>query len=162
MPPRLDNWLTRIALAAPPGVVESPHPLLLAVLIIVSGATLLLAGGRTAPQSVSQALPGWLLVAWYVALLLGGTLSLVGLLLRGVIGRGRAMAWERAGNSLLAPAALVYGLALLSQGGVRAAAPAALTIAFGLASAVYAYTRRPGLYERLLAREIVRELRSEG
>jgi hypothetical protein len=162
MPPRLDGWLMRLALAAPPGIVESPHPLLLALLVIVSGAALVLAGGRSAPQSLERSLPTPLVLAWGVFLVAGGALSLSGLLLRGVMRRSRAMGLERAGNSLLAPAALIYGLVLFEQGGGRAAVAAGLSIAFGLASAIYSYTRRPVIWQRLLRRQIERELAGEG
>ena len=159
MPRRIDGWLTRLTLAAPPGVVESPHPLLIALLIVISGLTLVLTGGRTAPQSVERALPRILVLAWAVSLLLGGTLAGGGLLLRGPLGRSRALAIERAGNTLLAPAAVVYGVVLLQEGGAQAAVAAGLAIALGLASAIAAYTSRPGLRQRLLARQIARDLR---
>lgn len=159
MPQRLDSWLTRLALTAPPGVVESPHPLLIAVLVVISGLTLILAGGQTAPQSVERALPHLLVMAWAVSITLGGTLAAGGLLLRGPLGRARGMALERAGNTLLAPAAIIYGAALLQEGGVRSALAAALAIALGLASAIYAYTHRPGLWQRLLMRQFEREIK---
>lgn len=158
MSQRIDGWLTRVTLAAPPGIVESPHPLLIALLIVISGLTLVLAGGQTAPQSVERALPQPLVLAWAASLLLGGTLAGGGLLLRGPLPRDGALALERAGNTLLAPAAAIYGVVLLEQGGVRAAVAAGLALALGLASAIAAYTSRPGLRQRLLARQVARDL----
>lgn len=161
MPKRADSLLTRLVLGAPPGIVEAPHPLLLGLLVLLSGGALLLAGGRTAPESLERTLPVWLVLTWGVFLVTGGGLAIMGLLSRGLLSRTAAMGLERAGNNLLAPAAIVYGAALLQQAGSQAILAAGLAIAFGLASALYAYTRQPGLWERLLARQIARELRQD-
>lgn len=160
MTQRLGSWLTRLVLAAPPGIVESPHPLLLGLLVLLSGLVLVFEGGRAGPESVERALPPALVFAWGLFLAAGGALLVVGVLGRGFLGRRRALGLERAGSTLLAPVALIYGVVLLEQVGVRAAIAAGLSIAFGLGSVIHAYTRRQELWARLLARQIQRDLRS--
>lgn len=91
-------------------------------------------GGAPEPRSVDVLLPSWLLFVWGLYLLLGGVLTLAGL----IIGRRRT---EKAGLLLLAGSATVYALAVLFNAGWAGLFPAGITIAFAAAFGVRASDR---------------------
>lgn len=100
----------------PTEVIEYPLELVLSVWASVSGLALL--AGVSDPVSITETLPEGLQVAWGAALTLSGATIGIGLALRKY---GTLVA---RGLSLLAPAALVYGISIFIWGGIDRAVPA--------------------------------------
>lgn len=78
----------------------------IALLCILAGLPILLNPAVFAPVSVLAVLPVFLVMAWAVALVLGGLLTLVGILLSNVY-------IERAGLILIAVGAFIFGTTIL-------------------------------------------------
>lgn len=114
------------------------------VALLCALSSLAYLGGAPEPRSVDVLLPGWMLFAWGVYLLLGGVLTITGL----VIGRRQT---EKAGLLLLAGSATVYALAVLVSAGLAGLFPAGITLAFAAAFGVRASNRIQRLALRWLA-----------
>lgn len=90
--------------------------------------------GAPPPKSIDTLLPVWLRFAWGAYLFVGGILTIVGLV--------TGLRWtEKAGLLLLAGSATAYAVAALALGGLAAAFPAGVTLAFALAFGVRASSR---------------------
>lgn len=98
--------LVRVAL------LEDPFEVLIAGLCVVSGVPLLLFGPSVSPGSVGHLLPTWLMYAWSAALFTGGSSTLIG-----KVGQRWSSMYarvEQAGMALLAAAAVIYAIALVT------------------------------------------------
>lgn len=121
----------------PVEVIEYPLELVLSVWATVSGLALML--GVSDPVSIAETLPDGLQDAWGIALTLSGATMGIGLMLRKygtIVARGM---------SLLAPAALVYGISIFIWGGVERAIPAGPLL---ISIAVLCWTRAWWLTKR--------------
>lgn len=79
----------------------------LAFLCLVSGIPILLNPTALAPNSILALLPGWTIYLWAIGLVVGGTLSLIGISLS-------EYRLERIGVLVLIATAAVFSMALLS------------------------------------------------
>jgi hypothetical protein len=116
----------------PTAVNETPrNPFEVFLLVAVAaGGVSLLFGAR--PGSVEAIAPPALVTAWGVVLVIGGSLSLAGVLRRG----DNAKIVQQIGLALVAAACPLYTLALLLSVGLTATIPALYTTALALASVV--------------------------
>jgi len=85
--------------------------------------------------SLERTLPPALLLAWYLLLTFGSVVSLMGVFWRGAI---VGLLIERSGLWALTSACLVFGIALLSAGGVRGLAASLFLFGFAAACLVRA------------------------
>jgi hypothetical protein len=115
----------------PKAVLQHPFELLFAGMCVVSGAQHFLSDSPVNP--LEALLPTSVTVVWNVFLIVGGTLVL--------FGAGKSYYYlERAGLSLLGPAAVVYAIVLGSYIGRTAYISIGILVAFGLACLVRIYT----------------------
>jgi hypothetical protein len=87
---------------------------------------ILLATGTAIPESVRQSLPSWVTIWWGIQLSLGCTLVLYALF------RGRLLV-EKAGLTILGPAAIVYAVVAFSYIGWNSIFAATPYLLFGYA-----------------------------
>jgi hypothetical protein len=132
-PTRRERWRWRVVRHVPQSILLHPFELYLAGVCVLSGVPLLI--GEPAPTSIEALLPPLLVRLWGFELLLGAGLVLFGLL------RPRSRL-ERVGHTLLAPAAVVYGAAIVTVVGVPGVLAGTLVAGFGLASATRGYVLR--------------------
>lgn len=104
------------------------------VALLCAVSSLAYIGGAPAPRAVDALLPDWMRVLWGAYLLVGGVMTLIGLL----SGNRRV---EKIGLLLLVGPAVAYGTAVATVGGLRALFPAGITFAFGAAFGVRASNR---------------------
>jgi len=106
---------------APPPPARHPDAVFLLSLCLFSGVLQLSPAARS--SSISDLLPFWLTAAWGVLLVVGATVTLTGVFWRN---RVTGLLLEAAGRVMFAPAALIYGGAVIAAAGwsgVLAAAP---------------------------------------
>ena len=108
---------------------RNPFEVFLLVAVAAGGLSLLF-GAR--PGSVEAVAPPTLVTAWGAVLLIGGSLSLSGVLRRGET----AKIVQQVGLSLVAAACPLYTIALFLSVGTSATIPALYTIALAMASVV--------------------------
>jgi hypothetical protein len=107
-----------------------PHELLLLAVSVLLGASYLIR--VPAPQTLTAAVPRWVVILWAVGLVASGLIGLTGCLWRGDITIGLGL--ER-GAMLMSTAALVLiGSVVLAATGARGAFTAGITIAWALAN----------------------------
>lgn len=124
----------------PQSMLARPYELYLAGICMLVGAPLL--GGAPNPDSIDALLPMFLVRVWGFELITGAVLVTVGLL---IYPRTHL---ERLGHSLLAPAAITYGIAIIAVVGWGGVLAGGLTIGFGLAAGTRSWVLR--LAERLI------------
>jgi hypothetical protein len=107
---------------------RDPPEMMLLGLCLISGLSFV--AGAAAPTSIEAVMPGWLVVAWYVALLVAGVVGLVGNAWPGNIGTGLLI--RLSGQVLAVGPAAAYSIAALVFAGPPAFFPAAITLAFAL------------------------------
>lgn len=112
-------------------VIESSEAF---VAMLCTLSSLAYIGGAPKPRSVDELLPSWLRTVWGLYLLIGGVMTLAGL----IIGRRRT---EKVGLILLAGSATAYAAAVIATAGALGIFPAGVTLAFALAFAVRASDR---------------------
>jgi hypothetical protein len=117
----------------PQSVLLHPFELYIAGLALLTAIPLVV--GQPAPQTINALLPLWLVKVWGVELAVGAGLVVAGLL------RPRSRL-ERLGHSLLAPAAMTYGAAIVTVLGVTGVLAGGIVIAFGIACMTRAYVLR--------------------
>lgn len=139
---RTRSWVLR---HVPQFVLLRPYELFISMLCLISGIPLV--GGAPAPSSIEALLPPFLVRLWGFELLLGALLVAYGLV------RPRTI-WERVGHTLLGPAAVVYGLAIVTVLGMKGIVAAAITGSFGLAAITRAYVLH-------MADQLIREVAEE-
>lgn len=101
-----------------------PFELFIAGLCVVAAIPLL--AGAPAANSVERLLPEFLVKVWGSELVVGGVLVAYGVF------RPRTH-WERIGHQLLAPAALVYSLCIITVLGIGGIVAASIVLGFSLA-----------------------------
>lgn len=130
----------------PQSLLLRPFELYVAGLCVLAGAPLL--GGAPSPESIDALLPLFLVRLWGFELMVGAVLVSAGLLYP-------RTHLERLGHSLLAPAAVTYGVAIVTVVGMKGIIAAAITIGFGLAAATRAMVLR-------LAEHLIEEAAARG
>lgn len=115
------------------------------VALLCALSSLAYIGGAPEPRAVDTLLPDWMRVLWGLYLLVGGVMTLTGLL----AGSRRI---EKVGLLLLVGPALAYATATAYVGGMRAIFPAGITFAFGAAFGVRASNRLQRAAVRALER----------
>lgn len=98
-----DKLLYRMPLS----VVEHPFEMLIAGLCVVTGPSLLLRGPTATPDTLDDTLPRWLVSGWALAIIMAGTLI--------ILGKLYSLFLERSGMAFFAAGALVYGMTILTQ-----------------------------------------------
>lgn len=127
--PRWRRWVLRWT---PAPVLREPFLLWLALVCVLSAVAQL--ASIAEPSTIQQLLPPPVRVAWHLELLVGGTLTLVGVL----FSRTRLLV---IGLQPLGLASLVYAVTIITVAGWRLAAlPAGLLIALAAACFVKAFT----------------------
>lgn len=107
-----------------------PHELLLLAVSVLLGASYLIR--VPAPQTLTAAVPRWVVILWAVGLVASGIIGLTGCLWRGDVTVGLGL--ER-GAMLMSTAALVLiSSVIVSVTGMRGAFSAGITIAWALAN----------------------------
>jgi len=109
-----------------------PMQVLVAVMLLLSGLSILFGGPR--PGSVNTALPAPLLMVWASVLTAGGALVVLAAVVPPLI----ALFFELAADPALAVMCLVYAASVLMIAGWRAAVPVALVTAVALAFVIRA------------------------
>src|ERR1041384_7323551 len=92
------------------------HPFEVAMLVSAAAVGVSRLLSEPTSGSLERTLPPALLLAWYLLLTFGSVVSLMGVFWRGAI---VGLLIERSGLWALTSACLVFGIALLSAGGVR-------------------------------------------
>jgi hypothetical protein len=105
---------------------RNPFEVLMLVWSFLVGL-LLLASGAFAPDTVEALLDAWMVTGWYIFLCVGGLVGLVGVWLRSPI---LSLGVERGGMFVLAPAGLIYAVALFLFGGAQGVYQALAVLAF--------------------------------
>lgn len=107
---------------------RSPFELFLLGACVLSGLS-----GLLAPSSLSLAvaklLPQWVITMWCAGLAISGSVSIIGVLQRGV----RSLLIERVGLAGLAGFGLMYSISIVSYAGLRATFAALFVAAFAAA-----------------------------
>lgn len=133
IPGRRERLRWKLLQRIPQSILLHPFEVYIAGLAVLSGAPLLI--GKPGPETINAVLPLWLVRVWGTMLITGALLVLIGLLRP----RGRL---ERLGHTLLAPASLVYGLAIIAAIGWRGLIAGFIVTGFGLACMTRAYVLR--------------------
>lgn len=120
---RLTRW---IVTSWPLPLLQHPFEVFLGGLCVLSGLPLVLAT-QPDPASLTATLPWWIVKAWGIELTLGGALIVLGVIWP------RMRYAERAGLTLLAPAAGLYALAIFVNVGRSGLVAASIVLAFALA-----------------------------
>lgn len=102
--------------------------MMLLALCLISGLTYL--AGANPPSSVEEAMPGWLLAAWYSTLVAAGITGMVGNLWPGQL--GTALLVRMSGQLFAAGPAAAYAIAAISYGGVKALFAGGIVLAWSL------------------------------
>lgn len=107
---------------------RSPFELYLLAACVLSGLS-----GLIAPSSLSlavaQLLPTWVVTAWCAGLVIGGSISILGVLRRGL----QSLLIERVGLIALTGLTLLYSVSIVTLAGPRATFAALFVAAFGAA-----------------------------
>lgn len=113
------------------------HPFEVAMLAAatVVGFSRILAPHPTS-GSLEKALPPHLVTGWYLLLMIGSVVGLLGVSWKTPVA---GLLIERSGMIFLSSAGLIYTIALISSGGWRAVAAASFVAGFATASAVRAW-----------------------
>jgi hypothetical protein len=128
---RLPRWRRWVLRHTPAPLLREPFLLWLALVCVLSAAAQMLGFGE--PSSVQQLLPPLIRRAWHIELLVGGSLTLIGVL----FSKTRLLVL---GLQPLGLASLAYAFVILWLAGGRAALPAGITVAFAAACFVKAFT----------------------
>lgn len=107
-----------------------PFQTYLLLLCIIAGVPILF--GRIGASSIESELPFWLAFIWALLLFLGSAVGLVGAYWRGDY--TNALTIERIGLAIVGSAACVYAVVIIVNTGWDRLIPAAITLAFGVAS----------------------------
>lgn len=107
---------------------RSPFELYLLAACVLSGLSGLVAPASSA-GAVSRLLPHWIVIIWSSGLVIGGSVSITGVLLRGV----RSLLVERIGLIALAGFAVTYSAAAIAVAGLAATFASLFVAAFGAA-----------------------------
>lgn len=105
---------------------RDPRELMLLGLCLLAGLSYVAGGDR--PGSIEQTMPGWLVVAWNLALLVAGAVGIAGNIWPGQL--GTALLIRIAGQFLASGPAAAYALAALAYAGAAALFPAGIVLAF--------------------------------
>lgn len=105
---------------------RDPRELMLLGLCLLSGLSYV--AGGDGPSSVEEVMPGWLVYAWYVALVAAGVVGIVGNVWRGHL--GTALLIRLAGQLLAAGPAGAYSVTALVFAGLPALYPAGIVLGF--------------------------------
>lgn len=132
-------------------VIERPepssrHPLIvfLVSLCVVSGITMIAAD--VAPDSIEAQLPHLGVIAWALALVVGGGMVLAGLILQALAGRLlMGVLLEYVGIVTMGSAAILYSGAVFVATGVTGIFPAAIVLGFGVGCLYRWWTLQNGL-----------------
>lgn len=108
---------------------RDPRELMLLGLCLLAGLSNVV-GGDT-PNSVEEVMPGWLVIAWNLALIAAGAVGIVGNCWPGQL--GTALLIRIAGQLLASGPAAAYALAALGYAGTTATFPAGIIGAFAVA-----------------------------
>lgn len=157
--------LTRFLLALPAGLVESPFETLVAFSLAVAGVVDFLIP-QLRPTSLDHVLPLALVWVWGGFMAAGGLASMASTLARGYFGvRGLPRVLGSIGSWLLGTSVLSYtiivGAVSVASTPNKAGSLVAVGILGGTAISfiIKALVLSPGVYERLLARQLQREVR---
>lgn len=134
MPTRRARMRRRVLHALPEGFIARPEAAFLAILCFGTGIPTAL--GATQSRALYQLLPSGVLNAWGVALIVGSTAVLSGILsieIRDGYEVIRRAAAYRLGLRLLGLSSVVYGLAIVVVGGVAGLLPAGWIWSFAVA-----------------------------
>ncbi|AHH98345.1 hypothetical protein [Kutzneria albida] len=107
---------------------RNPFEVFLLSAAVLSGGAGLLAQASWSP-AVANTLPDGLVPVWYGGLVLGGVVSVVGVLLNGLV----SLLVERVGLTLLGGFAVLYVSVVLVEAGWRGTLPALFVGAFAMA-----------------------------
>lgn len=110
-----------------------PHEVMLLVVSVLLGIAFLL--GIKPPNSIESLMPTWMRTAWFLFLLIGGSIGLVGIWWRN---KYTGLVLERFSMILLSAAAGMYAVAVISYGKTAAIAVGAILIAWSIACGVRA------------------------
>lgn len=146
--------------AIPPGFLEEPKEFLVSAALVFTGLVVFLIPALTDPGEFHRlAIPYALIVIWGFFFFVGGILTCVGLLIRGMRFRLIPRMLESIGLSLLAAATLSYVVVGFAKN-IGGNAPSLLIIlALGLGFAVKVAILFPGIYETILMNEVDREVK---
>ncbi len=117
---RSEHWRLVVIQRIPTVVIDYPLEVLLATYGVIAGTTQ--ATGLATSNSLSHLLPGWMMLAYGAALLLGGLTIAVGLV------RRQHSVLVAAGLRLLASAMLAYAFAVIATAGWRDGLPGGLAL----------------------------------
>jgi hypothetical protein len=117
----LPSWRRWLLCHLPEPLLREPFALWLAFVCVLTAG--LQFAGLGEPSSVSRLLPAWIIKAWNAEMLVGGLLTMFGILRS----KPRVLIL---GLQPLGLAALAYSVALLHVAGLRGLFPALITIAF--------------------------------
>lgn len=107
-----------------------PHELLLLAVSVLLGVSYLVR--VPAPQTLTAAVPRWVVLLWAVGLVASGIVGLAGCLWRGDIATGLGL--ERGAMLMSTGALLLIGSVIVSATGMRGLFSAGITIAWALAN----------------------------
>lgn len=107
------------------------HPFQTYLLALCVASSFPLVFGPTTPNTIHQALPGWLVTTWGLFLLIGSVVALAGSYWTGDYANGLTL--ERTGLALTGVAGLIYGFVIVAVLGWSGLLSGAITIGFGAA-----------------------------
>lgn len=155
---RVSDWIMRV----PAGIVEDPKEFLIALALGFVGLVQFLLPAILEPGAFAGFyLPLWIIIIWGVFFFAGGGMTAAGTVLRGRVGMAHVpRTVESVGLTMLSTATISYtvvaAMHMQDTGGIG---NVLLLLAIGLGLGLRAVIMTPGIYERLLRRELDREVK---